>query len=203
MNAETSTFVISCKNTDVGLCDFTVEVDGGKWSCQASWLKSHPGCDLIIAAVDAHQFYYGESYRSECADSTVCAEDDPGGIRIDFIFKKDHRIDIKIGQYTDGTLKLEPDEIIRHPYYEGEITLDQLIMAAYKCGADLLRENGITGLHVGWCGWHWGSESRTSVFPLAQFIFLSEYVHRCKDVNFVSPTFVDDLWHIQKALECE
>lgn len=186
-----------------GWCGFGVTAGNGNWQCCASWLGNHPICDLMMIAVAAHQHYFHQAYPADNAFRSLEVEDEPGGIEITFRFLPEKIIEVRIEQYKKGTLKPDADEMVHSPYYIGQISLRQLIEEAYRCGARLLRENGLTGTRVGWCGWQWDSDPPACVFPVDYFIFLSEYIHAGEDVNFVSPTIDKDLWHIQQALKNE
>ncbi len=195
------TFSIDCGVSDAGWCRFSVTVAGQTHACSASWLGGHPVCELLQIAVHAHQHYFIEAYRDEPATETLDVQDEPGGIRVVFRFLRDQVLRMTITQLTEGILRPDPEYIRSEPYFDGFVTLRNLMSEAYAAAARLLREQGITGTRMRWLGWRWDLDGPECVFPVDHFIYVSEFMETQGQVGFSQSTIERDLWHLQKALK--
>jgi len=191
---------IRCTDTDAGGCDFTISVGDVNQSCRASYLGSHPACRLMQIAVDAHQHYFYNPYPLGKAHLQLIVEDEPGGIELNFDLLNDRVLGLCIKQYTEGTLRPGPDQLITSPYYRGFITFANLLEEAYRVGAELLQECGIVGTRLAWDGWRWDSDASGYVFPIDHFLFLAELKETGTDVSFQRPTLKRDLDLLLKVL---
>ena len=163
---------IRCHSTQYGCCEFTASVGDCEVSCRASWLGEHPASRLLVIAVRAFEQYHDEPYVPENAWSEWKIEDEPGGLIFRFDYDEPERIGLVISQLQSGILPPDESDLRHEPYFEGRITLANLMEEAWRVGAETLRECGLAGMRMAWDSTPWDEESRGTSFPLDEFLFL-------------------------------
>jgi hypothetical protein len=177
---------------DVGWSEFKVRLSSSCWTCQASYICSHPLRDLIFAVVDIYDHIFVDPLPSENAvwDSAAC--DEPGGIVVRAI-PIGKQVSVSVYEYTDWTVlwaeaKNRPDIPAA-----GEITVDywDFADAVFTDAARAVVRHGFTGFREGWHPHRWDADSHFEVLPVEHFLFLAGLVLRRQPVHQM--TFDEEL----------
>ncbi len=169
---------------EVGWTDFTIRLREHSWSCNASYLWSHPLNELILSAVAIWNHIYNEPYTIENAVWYSNALDEPGGIMIQAI-PQNEDVEVSVFQYRDDIvidLDKKPDfppaGVLLVNYWD-------YAKAVFTDASRTIARHGFTGFHQEWNLPHSLEErSHIAAIPIGQFLYLAQLVMKNKKDNF-------------------
>lgn len=132
--------------SDAGWCDFQIDLFGGSWKCQASYLGSHPLTNFVTTALQLHAHFYDDSWLPEEGYWDCRIIDEPGGVTVRLTPSEGALIKIEVFEFSKEW-KTNPGRYPNIPA-DAEEVLDYWVFAdavADEMGRVIVRE-GFTGL---------------------------------------------------------
>lgn len=169
-----SMIAIDTGPVDVGWSKFTVRLGSSGWTCQASYICSHPLRDLILAAVDIYDHIFVAPLPTENAVWDAVACDEPGGIVVRAI-PIERQVRVSLYDYTDGTILWADSNNRPEIPAAGNIVVDywDFADAVFMDAARAVVRHGFTGFRDGWTPNRWDADSHFEVLPVEHFLFLA------------------------------
>lgn len=162
---------------EAGWSEFTVWIGESSWTCNASYLGSHPLSQLIHLAVDIHE-HIVENADCEGDDIwTAWAIDEPGGIVVQAAPVNGCKLEMSVFQFKKEdllTMQKDPPDIPPN----GECILEywDFAKAVFNDAARAIARQGITGFRHAWEPFHWGDGFHFTALPVEQFFYLANLV---------------------------
>lgn len=175
---------------DAGWSKFTVRLGQQQWTCQASYLGTHPLRELVFAVLDIYDCDFadpGAPAFELCWD--IWARDEPGGVFIRVGIRANQRVNVRIYRnlIEDKYLpRLDVADPAIIPVAESVVDYWQFAEAVFDDAARSLARHGITGFRNGWYPDRWDVDAHYEALPVEHLLYLGALVKNHAPVKGLS-----------------
>lgn len=199
IDMKTSPFHLFTGICEAGWSDFTIGFRDRSWSCNASYIGTHPLGNLLPSAVGMFLFLYEEAIVP--AQWKTVVADEEGGIAI---ISRLHGKQVKVIIYVYAsdecglfpTPEKFPDIL---PVAEELIDYWDYAHAIFDAAQESIVRQGFAGMSEGWDPGNWGDHEASDAFSLAHFFHLASILKYKRPRQ--NMTLSDEIKLLEKLLE--